>query len=89
MMKVVIDLHEGGSVHGDIRDTNILVDLDSLTNDSDGVNVQLIDFDWAGSVGVARYPLGVNKTTVWRPDGVQDEELITVEHDKEMVSSLF
>jgi hypothetical protein len=89
VMKVVMDLHEGGFVHGDIRDTNILVDLDSLTDDSDGVNVQLIDFDWAGSVGAARYPLGVNKTTVWRPDGVQDEGLITVEHDKEMVSSLF
>ena len=44
VMKVVIDLHEGGFVHGDIRDTNILVDPDSLTNNSDGVNVQLIDF---------------------------------------------
>ena len=34
VMKVVIDLHEGGFVHGDIRDTNILIDPDSLTNDA-------------------------------------------------------
>jgi hypothetical protein len=68
---------------------NILVDCESLTKESDDVNVHLVDFDWAGPVGVARYPIGVNKTTVWRPDGVQDGELITVQHDDEMVSNLF
>ena len=40
-------------------------------------------------IGIARYPMGVNKKTVRRPDGVRDGELITVEHDQEMVRNLF
>jgi tRNA A-37 threonylcarbamoyl transferase component Bud32 len=37
MKEVVTDLHAGGFVHGDLRDTNILVDCESLTKESDDV----------------------------------------------------
>jgi hypothetical protein len=32
------------------------------------VVIRLIDFDWAGGMGEAKYPIGVNKTTMRRPD---------------------
>ena len=84
---IVETLHEGGFVHGDIRDTNFLIDLASLA--SDDVTVHLIDFDWAGRIGEARYPMEINCTTVRRPKGVEGGELIAEQHDDEMVGYLF
>ena len=80
-------LHEEGFVHGDIRDINLLVNVESLA--SDDVAVHVVDFDWAGRIGEARYPMGVNTKTVWRPAGVKNGELITTKHDEDMVSYLF
>jgi len=51
----------------DVRNTNILIGLESLV--SDGVNVHFVDFDWAGLIGEARYPTSVNGKTVKRPEG--------------------
>ncbi|TDL21501.1 hypothetical protein BD410DRAFT_704093, partial [Rickenella mellea] len=76
---VVNTLHEGGFVHGDVRDINILIDPKSL--ESDDVKVHLIDVDWAGRVGEAKYPIDINTKTMWRPDGVRCGELITEQHD--------
>ncbi len=83
VMSVVQILHQEGFVHGDIRESNILIDVESLT--SDGVRIHLIDFDWAGPVGEAKYPADINKITVRRPDGVG---LITKQHDIDMASWL-
>jgi len=83
---IVRILHEGGFVHGDIRDANLLIDRASLASD---VIVHLIDFDWAGRVGEAKYPMRMNFTGVRRPEGVRGGELITQQHDNEMVSCLF
>jgi len=84
---IVETLHGGGFVHGDIRDTNLLIDYTSLA--SDDMTVHLIDFDWAGCVGEAKYPMGINCITVRRPEGVKGGEEITEQHDNEMVSYLF
>src|SRR5260221_8266750 len=84
---IVRTLHEGGFVHGDIRNTNIFVDQASLA--SDDVTVHLIDFDWAGYDGEVKYPMEINCKTVKRPEGVKGGELITQQHDNEMVSYLF
>ncbi|KAF8346740.1 hypothetical protein F5887DRAFT_1158236 [Amanita rubescens] len=84
---VVRMLHQKGFVHGDIRQANILIEKESLR--SDDVKIHLIDFDWAGSIGEAKYPADVNKITVRRPDGVEGGGFITKQHDIEMASFLF
>lgn len=80
-------LHENGFVHGDIRDSNILIDTNSL--DADNVKLHFIDFDWAGRVERVKYPMGVNTTSVKRPATVKYDALITKEHDIAMVENLF
>jgi hypothetical protein len=80
-------LHDAGFVHGDLRDTNILIDLDSL--DSNDVRIHFVDFDWAGRIGEAKYPDDINRITVRRPEGIEGGKLITMEHDKAMLSYLF
>ncbi len=84
---VVRTLHQEGFVHGDIRESNIFIDVESLT--SDDVTIHLIDFDWAGPIGEVKYPVDVNKITVRRPDGVEGGGLITERHDIDMTSFLF
>lgn len=46
-------LHSGGFVFGDLRSPNVLVV---------GKKVMLIDFDWCGKVGTARYPSDIMLT---------------------------
>ncbi|KDQ07365.1 hypothetical protein BOTBODRAFT_120196, partial [Botryobasidium botryosum FD-172 SS1] len=49
-------LHGNGFVFGDLRAPNILrVDGGAM----------LIDFDWAGKVGEAKYPLDINFEVNW------------------------
>ncbi|KIL66082.1 hypothetical protein M378DRAFT_10374 [Amanita muscaria Koide BX008] len=75
-------LHANGFVHGDVRDTNIMVPR------SGELHFFLIDFDWAGRIGEVRYPMNVNRKGIWRPDGARDGDLITAEHDDEMLQHL-
>ncbi|KAF8584767.1 hypothetical protein K439DRAFT_1345081 [Ramaria rubella] len=84
MVSNVVDkFHNANFVHGDVRDANILVPID-------GANVvKFVDFDWGGKVQEVRYPPLVNNIDVWRPPGAFDGELITTEHDVEMVKHIF
>ncbi|KAG1812750.1 hypothetical protein EV424DRAFT_1473537 [Suillus variegatus] len=60
-------LHRGGYVHGDIRDTNIMVKKDCSPG------FKLVDFDWSGTIGETRYPMNVYRgERLWRPDGAED-----------------
>jgi len=77
MSKQLKNFHSAGFVHGDIRDTNIMVSPDRK-------KFMIIDFDWAGKLGLVRYPLNVNKT-IWRPDGMNSGEPIKAEHDMAML----
>jgi hypothetical protein len=70
-------------VHGDVRATNIL----AKKNGAPGI--MLIDLDWAGVIGNVRYPMNVNRDGIDRPDGAYDGELITAEHDMNMVDYIF
>ena len=74
--KFLEELHQAGFVHGDIRNTNIMVKKSGL----DG-SFYLVDFDWSGRIDEVRYPIGINVTSVNRPDGVVGGELITAQHD--------
>jgi Lipopolysaccharide kinase (Kdo/WaaP) family len=72
-------LHARNLVHGDIRDTNILV------NQNDRTKFMIIDFDWAGVDGVVVYPPYVNRTNIHRPDDARDGMPIKAAHDNAMI----
>ncbi|KAG9318999.1 hypothetical protein JVU11DRAFT_1119 [Chiua virens] len=74
-------LHKKGYVHGDIRDTNIMIS-------NDGDYIKLIDFDWAGKDGEARYPACVNFKEIQRPADARDGQLIRKAHDEDMLQQL-
>jgi serine/threonine protein kinase len=80
--QVLVQMHQQGLVHGDLRDANVMV-----TNDPTPA-VMLVDFDWAGRIGEARYPINVNRGDVYRPEGAVDNELILAEHDMWMLTQL-
>jgi hypothetical protein len=65
-------LHGAGFVHGDIRGGNILVGSGRLF---------VVDYEWAGVEGQARYPFFMNHVSEEWPVGASDGELIRVEHD--------
>jgi serine/threonine protein kinase len=82
--RVVKALHNEGLVHGDLRDTNLLVGKNGKED------VLLIDFDWAGMEGEVRYPINIaSGPHLWRPDGAVGGELITKEHDLAMLDKIF
>jgi serine/threonine protein kinase len=81
-------LHQKNFVHGDIRDSNMMVKVDWDTT-KDAGNVMLLDFDWAGPVGRTEYPPNVNYKDIKRPKDARDGNLITKEHDLEMIGYIF
>ena len=72
----LLDTHR--YVHGDLRPQNIL-----LVNDS----VSVLDFDWAGKEGIARYPHELNMENDWH-HGVKSGGIISNEHDKYEVGKI-
>ena len=83
LKKKLVELHLANFVHGDVRDTNIMVRKDGK------LGLMLVDFDWSGIVGEVRYPINVNKTNIWRPDDVSDGQLINPDHDMAMLRYIF
>ena len=79
---LVHSFHEQDLVHGDLRDTNVLVS-------EDGMQVKLVDFDWGGKAGEVRYPSAINCTDFWRPEQATDGVIITKEHDTDMIDKMF
>ena len=77
-------LHQAGYVHGDLRDTNIMI------REGAKRGFMLLDFDWAGKIGEIRYPRNVNASPdLWWPEGASDGKLIKAEHDIAMVRHMF
>ena len=83
ILEAIKTLHEGGLVHGDVRGMNIM----KSTKNEETV-IMLLDFDWAGKTGEARYP-DVMNPAVDRPSGVVRCGLIQMNHDVAMVRLLF
>ena len=74
-------LHEEDYVHGDIRWPNALITTSGL---------KLIDFDWCGKDGVARYPVDIfveDSEYGWH-EGVYREGLIVKDHDEHIFEVL-
>jgi len=88
-----------GFVHGDLRPPNVLVNKMNATDGGNGNNINnvpkvsddvwIVDFDFAGKEGEARFPLFLNhaKRMGWADD-VSDNVLITKTIDDEMCSKL-
>lgn len=72
LTQIVKDMHSANFVHGDLRPQNILC--------SSNNTITILDFDWAGQDGVAKYPVDINPACKW-PSGVAPGELITKTHD--------
>ncbi|KAG1755294.1 uncharacterized protein EDB91DRAFT_285621 [Suillus paluster] len=78
---LIEELHKQGYVHGDVRDTNLFA--------RDNEDFMLLDFDWAGPIQEARYPMYVDRQDIRRPDGARDGEKIMAEHDMDMLKYIF
>ena len=77
-------LHQENYVHGDVRDTNIMVKKNGA------LGFKLVDFDWSGRIGQVRYPMNVYRgSRLWRRLEAEDGRLIKADHDIEMLNALF
>ncbi|KLO11987.1 hypothetical protein SCHPADRAFT_807966, partial [Schizopora paradoxa] len=60
LMQAINILHEKGFVFGDLRRPNVL---------TRGADLFLVDFDWCGKVGEARYPANIRMEDMnWHPE---------------------
>ncbi|ESK85880.1 Pkinasedomain-containingprotein [Moniliophthora roreri MCA 2997] len=87
LQRAVELLHTDGFVFGDLRSTNILVRVSK--NQNKVLKFYLVDFDWSGKVGEARYPVGISFTgKIKWPDGVWPRGFITKDHDLHWLRNL-
>ena len=68
MKKAIGLLHNHNFVFGDLCLPNIMITTD--------MKVRLIDFNWAGVDGQAKYPLSILQEIGW-PEGVKASAVIT------------
>jgi serine/threonine protein kinase len=73
-------LHSCELVFGDLRPPNIMI--------TEGSKVKLIDFNWAGVDGQAKYPPLISTAITW-PEGVEALAVMRKEHDMNMLEQLF
>ncbi|KAK2463745.1 hypothetical protein APHAL10511_004238 [Amanita phalloides] len=69
-------LHSHGLVFGDLCPPNVMVTKDG--------KAKLIDFNWAGEEGQAKYPPLMSPEIAW-PEGVKALAVMKREHDLEML----
>ncbi|KAH7917447.1 hypothetical protein BV22DRAFT_1026316, partial [Leucogyrophana mollusca] len=71
--------HKAGFVHGDIRDTDIM--LSGLGE----TRFTIVDFDWARRAREARYPPRVKHIDIKRPPEARDGKEILTDHGMAML----
>ena len=82
-MKTAVErLNAANMVHGDLRDTNVMV------RESGEPSIMLLDFDWSGIAGQVMYPDMISKA-IYRPEGVEGGGEIRPEHDVAMMDHMF
>ncbi|CAG8521641.1 14128_t:CDS:2 [Funneliformis mosseae] len=74
-IEVANELHKMNYVHGDFRTSNFMISKDRK-------QVMIVDFDWAGKEGSAKYPQFINRfdSLDWHPD-VKEGGKIKKAHD--------
>ena len=83
--KCLEDFHQANFVHGDIRNTNLMVKKSSFGDGS----FLMVDYDSCGEIGQVRYPLNLNTKTVTRPAGAIGGAVIEAKHDLEMLDYIW
>ena len=82
--KALCVLHESGFCHGDLRGNNILVKRKETAQP-----IVIVDFDWSGKNGVAKYPLFMNHIDLTWPEGATDGKFLHPDHDKYWIKQIF
>ncbi|PVF98830.1 hypothetical protein CPB86DRAFT_704246, partial [Serendipita vermifera] len=80
LIRLLEVMKEKKVVHGDFRPVNIMV---RESTGETGLEVKVIDFDWSGICGEARYPLVRNLEIEWPG---RAEELIGADDDGILLS---
>ena len=80
--------HRAGFVHGDIRDTNLMVRAPNPVDFIDW-SFLVVDYDSCGKMKQVRYPLDLNTKSVWRPEGATGGAIIEAEHDLLMLDHIW
>ncbi|KAI3636803.1 hypothetical protein MIR68_005070 [Amoeboaphelidium protococcarum] len=79
---IISTLQQKGYVHGDMRETNVLIRTDTE-------QLVLIDYDWAGVHGVSVYAPFLNMDEIAWPPGVEPGKPMLMEHDECLMRRLF
>ncbi len=80
-------LHNSGHVFGDVRRPNVMVLNIKNQDGNDEWHGRLVDFDWSGQVGDARYPPTLNTAIRWTR-GVEAAQVIEKQNDLDMLEKL-
>ena len=79
--EVIQKLHDAQLGFAGLRAPNVMVS---------GDEVFLIDFDWAGKVNEARYPLNLSRSVKWPKEAKELEmEYILLDHGRFVLDKLF
>jgi hypothetical protein len=78
-------MRENLFVHGDFRSTNV---LGVLIEGKFSGQIVVVDFDWSGQYGIARYPNQMNTTISW-PQGCDPGALLDYIHDEAWATGFF
>ena len=82
------EFHQAGFVHGDFRDTNVMVRTLNRGGLKDG-SFRIVDFDSCGRIEKARYPFILNTHDTWRPPGATGGASIEAGHDMAMLDHIW
>ena len=82
LISTVQDMATSNFVHGDLRRPNIMIRNEDISSPSP--TTIIIDFDWAGTQGQAKYPSSLNTKVAW-PVGTTPRAVIMCDHDREMI----
>ncbi|KAG8919999.1 hypothetical protein FRC01_000985 [Tulasnella sp. 417] len=85
--EALVLLHGANLVFGDLRRPNIMLCEREQSRGGTEQGAMLVDFDWAGEEGKARYPLSLNTEIPW-PEGVENAGFLRKEHDDGMFGLL-
>jgi len=87
--KIIDSLQDKKMVHADLRPKNIMIQVDKdrhITMSENEPVLSLIDFDWAGTVGEARYPPFLNHRIRW-PTGAKGYKHVGEGDDRLLLSN--